>query len=250
MLKVGKAFLFLLLLSGGANATPNVVQSLVVNFPSNGRVIVQAREEVGEFPQMLFISEKTGKILLRSSIEDKDKWLIPEKDNLLSQPNLRFRVVRSSGFRSPIIMSVGVDYGGSDNHFYLTIFGEVDGKISRLNQKPMFANIQGGYYLGYLNKKFGYGLATWNFIWGKGINESHYSEHKYNIEIYPLQDGKFKQALRRVSRNWNISFRPKARNTKNKRGSGMKRHAQQLNGREGAHSDFVMALSAFPQYCA
>ncbi len=200
ILRVGEAFLFLLLFAGGANATPNIVQSLVVNFPANGRVIVQAREEVGEFPQMLFISERTGGVLLRSSIEDENRWLIPEKDNSLSQPNLRFRVVRSSRFRSPMIMSVGVDYGGSDNHFYSTIIGEVDGKIRRLNRKPIFANIQGGYYLGYLNKRFGYGLATWNFIWGKGIDESHYSEHKYEIEIYQLQNGMLKRTLRRVSR--------------------------------------------------
>lgn len=61
---------------------PNIVQSLIVNFPVNGRVIVQSVEEVGKFPQMVFISEKTGKVLLRSSIEDDDKWLIPEKDGL------------------------------------------------------------------------------------------------------------------------------------------------------------------------
>ena len=145
ILRIGKAFLFLLLLAGGATATPHIVQSLVINFPAHGQVIVQAREEVGKFPQMLFVSKKTGKVLLRSSIEDKDKWLIPEKDNSVSQPDLRFRVFRSSGFRSPMIMSVGVDHGGSDSHFYLTVFGEVGGKIRRLNQKPMFANIQGGY---------------------------------------------------------------------------------------------------------
>lgn len=200
-LRIGQIFLFLIVFAVGVNATPNIVQSLVVNFPSNGRVIVQSHEEVGKFPQMLFISERTGKVLLRGSIEDKDKWLIPESSSELSQPNLRFRVIHSTGFHSPMIMSVGLDQGGSDNHFYLTVFGEVNGKMRRLNDKPMFANIQGGYYLGYLNKKFGYGLAVWNFIWGDGINESHYSEHKYNIEIYQLQNGKLKRTLRRVSRN-------------------------------------------------
>jgi len=164
-------------------------------------VIVQAREEVGKFPQMLFISGKTGKVLLLSSIEDEDKWLIPEKgDTVESQPSLRFRLVRSSGFSSPMIMSVGLYRGGSDNAFFLTVFGEVGGKILRLNDKPLFANIQGGYYLGYLNKKFGYGLAVWNFIWGGGINESHYSEHKYEIEIYQWQGEKLKRTLRRISR--------------------------------------------------
>ena len=201
ILRIGKAFLFLLLVAGGANATPNIVQSLVVNFPVNGRVIVQAREEVGKFPRMLFISEKTGKVLHRSSIEDENKWLIPEAGETVgAQPDLRFRVVRSSGFRSPMIMSVGVYHGGSDSAFYLTVFSEVDGKIRRLNNTPLNTAIQGGYYLGYLNKKLGYGLAVWSFMWGDGINESHYSEHKYNIELYQLQSGKLKRAVRKVSR--------------------------------------------------
>ena len=146
ILRIGKAYLFLLLLAACVNAAPNIVQSLVVNFPVNGRVIVQAHEEVGKFPRMLFISEKTGKVLLGSSIEDEDKWLIPVNDNELSQPNLRFRAIRSPSFKSPMIMSVGLYHGGSDSAFYLTVFGETDGKIHRLNQKPLFANIQGGYY--------------------------------------------------------------------------------------------------------
>lgn len=200
-LKIGQSFLFLLLLAIGVSAAPNIVQSLVVNFPVNGQVIVQAHEEVGKFPQMVFISKQTGKVLLRSSIEDKEKWLIPmEGDNVGGQPDLRFRVVRASGFSTPMIMSVGVHHGGSDNAFYLTVFGEVGGKIHRLNDRPMFANIQGGYYLGYLNKKLGYGLAVWNFIWGKGVNESHYSNHKYDIEIYQLHGGNFKRTLRRISK--------------------------------------------------
>lgn len=94
-------------------------------------------------------------------------------------------------------MSVGLYHGGSDNAFYLTVFGETDGKIRRLNQKPLNTAIQGGYYLGYLNKKFGYGLAVWSFIWGDG---GHYDYHNYEIEIYQLQDGKLKRTIRKISR--------------------------------------------------
>ena len=199
--RFGKAFLFFLLFTSAVvDAAPNIVQSLVVNFPVNGRVIVQAREEIGEFPQMTFISEKTGKVLFKSSIEDQDKWLIPDKDFVLAQPELRFRVVRSSGIRSPLIMSVGMAYGGSDNAFYLAVFAENNGRICRLNDKPIFANIQGGYYLGHLNKKFGSGLAVWNFVWGNGINESHYAKHYYEMAIYQIRGGKFKKVFRSISR--------------------------------------------------
>ena len=149
-----------------------MVQSVVVEFPSNGRVIVQAKEEVGRFPSMLFISEKNGAVLLRRTIRDKSRWLVPVNDGL-APPDLRFRLIRSTGFYSPLIMSVGVDHGGSDNHFYLTVFGEIEGKLRSLNDQPIFANIQGGYYLGRLNDKLGDGLVAWNFMWGNGINEGH-----------------------------------------------------------------------------
>ena len=202
ILTVGQTFLFLflLLLTSGVSASSNIVQSVVVSFPVNGRVIVQAHEEAGKFPQMLLVSEKTAKVLLLSSIEDADKWLIPgEGDTVGAQPNLRFRVIRSSGFRGPMVMSVGLFHGGSDNAYFLTVFGEVDGKILRFNDKPLFANVQGGYYLGYLNKRFGYGLAVWNFIWEDG--KPHYTKHKYEVKIYQLQDGTLKRALRRISRS-------------------------------------------------
>jgi hypothetical protein len=179
---------------------PNVVQSLIVDFPVSGRVIVQAVEQVGEFPQMRFISAKTGRILLRRSIKDEDKSLIPEKDGLTAQSQLRFRTIDSKGFGSPLIMSVAVAHGGSDSSYYLTVFGEVGGKIQPLNDKPFGANIQGGFYLGYLNKNLGYGLAVWDFIWGNGIDESHYAKHKYSMEIYQIRDGKLKRVVRKISR--------------------------------------------------
>jgi hypothetical protein len=57
ILKVGQAFLLLLLFTSGVSASPNIVQSLIVNFPVNGRTIVQAIEEDVKFPQMLLISD-------------------------------------------------------------------------------------------------------------------------------------------------------------------------------------------------
>jgi len=172
---------------------------MVVEFPSNGRVIVQAKEEVGRFPSMLFISGKNGAVLLRRTIRDKGRWLVPVNDGL-ARPDLRFRVIRSTGFDSPLIMSVGVDHGGSDNHFYLTVFGEIEGRLRSLNDQPIFGNIQGGYYLGRLNEKLGDGLVAWNFIWGNGINEGHYSSHRYEARVYKLQDERFRLTLCRVSR--------------------------------------------------
>lgn len=189
--------IFLLLVSSGIGAEPKIVQSMDVNFPVSGQVLVQASEEVGKFPQMVFTSPKTQQELLRSSIKDKDRFLIPEADTAETITDLRFGVINSEGFRSPMIMAVGIYRGGSDNAYFLTVFGEVGGRIVRLTPQPLFANIQGGYYLGSLNKRLGYGLAVWNFVWETGV---HYSEHKYEMEIYQLRGNKLIRTLRRVSR--------------------------------------------------
>ena len=181
-------------------SSPKIVQTSVVRFPVNGDVVVQAREEVGKFPLMVFISKKTGRILYRNSIEDKDNWLLWQKNDALSHPDLRFGIINSSGFKTPMIMSVGIMHGGSDDAFFLTLFGEIKGNISRLNAKPMFANIQGGYYLGQLNKKYGYGLAVWNFVWGNGPDESHYSAHHYEIELYSLRGDRLVRILHKVTK--------------------------------------------------
>lgn len=177
---------------------PKIVQTEVVDFPFSGRVIIESVEEIGNFPQMIFRSEKTGKVLLRSSIEDEEKWLIPEKDGIAKQPALRFRTINSEGFKSPMIMSVAIYRGGSDNLYYLTIFGETNGKLIRLNEEPLLTNVQGGYYSGHLNGKFGYGLAVWNFKWGDG--EARDSPHHYRIEIYKIQNGKLTQVVKKVSK--------------------------------------------------
>lgn len=192
------ASLFMMLASSVA-ASPKVVQSLAVDFPSNGRIIVQAREEIGKFPEMLFISEKSGKVLLRHSIKDKDKWLIPDDNKELRQPDLRFRIIRSQGFATPLVMSVGIYHGGSDNAFFLTVFGEIQGQVKSLVSEPISTSIEGGYYLGLINKKLGYGLVVWNPIWDFD-SEGHYSEHKYEADIFRLNGEKFHRKLRRISK--------------------------------------------------
>jgi len=188
----------LVVLSPAVSAAPAIAQSAVVNFPANGRVTIEAREEAGKFPQLVFTSQRTHQPLLVSSIEDQDKWLIPLADEpSYVRPIVRFRVIRARGLRSPMIMAVALRTGGSDNGFYLAMFSEIGGKVRRLNDAPLLTTVQGGYYFGYLNKRFGYGLAVWNFIWDRG---PHYTDHKYHIDIYRFAGEKFKRTLQTVSR--------------------------------------------------
>lgn len=203
---------------------PNVVQSKTVHFPKAGRIAVQAIEEDGRFPMMRFVSETSGKILLESKIVDSDKFLLHEKGNADSFPNLRFRTVEASGLPSPMIMSVGIYHGGSDNGYYLTIFAEIDGKLRRLNDKPLTTAIQGGFYFGELNKKLGTGLAVWGFIWGQGINESHYSYHRYRVDVYRIQGSR----LVRTRNQETKKMYPPDQNVKSLREFGIKGRDQRL----------------------
>ena len=179
---------------------PRVVQSKTITFPKIGGVIVQAIEEDGKFPVMRFVSKATGKTLLESSIADHDEMLLHEVDGLDSFPQLRFRTVESAGLPSPLIMSVGIFHGGSDNGYYLTVFAEIDGKLHRLNEEPYSTAIQGGFFIGDLNKRFGAGLVVWGFIWGHGTDESHYSYHRYDVQVYKIRGTRLVQTISRETK--------------------------------------------------
>jgi hypothetical protein len=169
---------------------PKITQSAIVRFPHHGAVRVESVEQVGRFPQIVFTDLKNHAVVFRSAITDSDGWLKPT-DEEFTKPFLRFREVRSAGFPSPLIMAVAVTPGGSDDGFSLAVYGEIDGKFARLTDKTIDTDIQGGYYLGFLNKELGYGLVSWEFIW----DDAHYAPHRYFMTIYRLQGGKFRKVL-------------------------------------------------------
>ena len=75
---------FLLVFSIGSN-TSQVVQSQIVKFPKNGKVIVQAREEVGKNPRMLLISQANGKVLFDYVYdESKRRFAVVSKQRAIS----------------------------------------------------------------------------------------------------------------------------------------------------------------------
>jgi len=178
---------------------PKVVQSAIVHFPQHGTVKVETIEQVGEFPKIVFTDVKGHSVLYRSVIRDSDSWLKPTDDEF-TQPFLRFREVRSAGFPSPLIMAVAVTPGGSDTGSYLVVFGETNGKFERLTNKLIATAIQGGFYLGFLNRKFGYGLISWCFDWNFDASEGHYNYHHYLMEIYLLRNGRFRKVFSSMSR--------------------------------------------------
>lgn len=186
-------------LSAPAYGKERVVQSKLVDFPVNGEVLIQAREQFKQNPRILLTSRATGKVLLSHSVSEDDDLLMPETDDPSSvlNPYLRFRVLHSKGFKGPMILAVAVSVGGADHGFFGIIIGEVDGRLQVLTRKNLVTNVQSGLFLGYLNKRWGYGLVRWKFTWDDG---AHYDFHPYEIEIYKLKGGAFQSVQKYISK--------------------------------------------------
>jgi hypothetical protein len=194
--------LFLLIgyvISAPASGKERVVQSKTVVFPINGKVRIQAREQLNQNPRILVTSLVNGKVLLSHSISEAQDLLKSETDDpsSLLNPYLRFRVLQSKGFSSPMVLAVAVSPGGSDHGFFGIIIGEVQGRLQVLTRENLVTNIQSGLFLGYLNKRWGYGLVRWKFTWDDG---AHYDFHPYEIEIYKLKGGEFQSVYRYTSK--------------------------------------------------
>jgi hypothetical protein len=179
----------------------SVVQSSVVTFPTLGKVDVKAIETVGNRPKMEFSSVDSHKKLLIAEIKDKDDlFTLYEHDDGSDGPYIRYRVLDHAGLPAPVIMSVVMYPGGSDDGFYLSLFTEINGRIVNITPKPHGLGVQGGWHLGYLGPKYGYGLAEWSFIWRFG-EEGHYSSHRYLDETYTFTGTHFIRVLKRTSRH-------------------------------------------------
>lgn len=174
-------------------AEPIVTCSQVVKFPVNGNVLVESLQEENEYPTILLSSEKTGKILLQHAIRDHD-GLIKE------YRIVEFKTFQPDGFESPIILGIGIIPGGSDSSYYGVLIGEVNGKLEVLNKSRLYIKTQGGFYLGYLNKKYGPGFVSWTFIWGDNPAEAHYDLHHYKIEVFAYRNGRFIKVKNYISR--------------------------------------------------
>jgi hypothetical protein len=184
-----KMLLFSAIFAAASNAVcaaSRISQTETVAFPQVGKVVIQAREAVGAFPRIVFTAKDSKAALLNYVISDKGGLLKPTPDSSPDTgPFLRFRVLHPEGFKSPVILAIAVCPGGSDHGFWATVIGEVGGKLKVMLPQPVFANIQGGFYIGKLNKKLGYGLAVWTFVWNDG---AHYDDHPYETRLYTLQN--------------------------------------------------------------
>lgn len=161
-----------------------IKQRARVRFPTIGLVEVRAVEESGTFPRIEFVNPKTRKTI--GAINLGTRYPDAYKDGCFSmadQPCAMFKVIRPKGFPTPLVLALGVAYGGSDDGYGGTIIGAVDGKFVELLPQQMFVHNQGGMFVGYLGRKYGFGAVSWTFIWE---DNAHYAPHRYQFEIYPF----------------------------------------------------------------
>jgi hypothetical protein len=176
---------------------PVVVQTEVVNFPKIGDVIIEAVEQVGHFPKIVFREGISKRIIFENAIKDKSQYLIPE-GGYASDPFLRFTALRSAGSTLPYVMAVAATPGGSDCGFYAVVYGIANGKIARLSNGLIVTAVQGGFYFGKLNNRLGFGFVGWDFDWSDG---AHYDQHRYWVTAYQLNGGRLIKVLHHLTRH-------------------------------------------------
>lgn len=182
-----------------ANAAPVVrfVQEATVTYTQLGAVRIRAIERLNTPMRLEFYSLKTKKIL--ANIQPSDDPMVSPISECI-----RFKIINDKRFAAPLIYLVTVSMGGSDGTFWGQLIGWRDNKFQVLNDAKFETAVQGGFFVGDLGKEYGFGVASWEFIWcveskqeEPNCNESHYRDHRYKITLYPLnvKTLKFKKVI-------------------------------------------------------
>ncbi|MBS1811894.1 MAG: hypothetical protein JST84_27280 [Acidobacteria bacterium] len=166
-----------------------IAQQATATFPELGLVRIRVIETPTQPIKLEFYSLRDKKTI--SSIEMENSTLPDEPGPASSF--LRFKVMTVPGQSQPLIFVVEVSPGGSDGTFFAHIIGWKEGKFQILNEESIETAVQGGLYFGNLGKKYGYGVASWTFIWCSEVEppepncrEAHYDKYRYEIKLYPL----------------------------------------------------------------
>ena len=172
-----------------------VVQSETVDFPGIGVVRVEAVEPQGGLPKMMFSEASTSRKLFAADVGASDpgqlSFYVIRHDFGMMSPRMRFHTLRVAEMPSPLIFAVVMRPGGSDCLYAAALIGAVKGQLRVLTPEQLWTNVEGGFYVGSLNSKFGTGLVRWNYIWG---DEAHSQPHRYEMSIFHFDatDSRFK----------------------------------------------------------
>lgn len=166
-----------------------ITQQATVTFPSLGMVRIRALEIPQEPLKLEFYSLRQKTVLTTLEIENT---MLSEKPGPASE-FLRFQVTPIPGLSQPLIFAVMVSPGGSDATFFAHVIGWKEGRFQVLSDNSIETQVQGGLFLGYLSRVYGYGVASWTFLWcaekettEPNCREAHYDKHRYEINLYSL----------------------------------------------------------------
>ena len=168
---------------------PKIAQQATATYPDLGTVRIRVIETPKEVSKLEFYSLRDKQVITSLGIENSE---LPDEPGPASS-FVRFRLATLPGLAALLIFAVHVSPGGSDSTFFAHVIGWKDGKFQVLHEDSIETQTQGGVFIGYLGKKYGYGVATWTFIWCQeedppvpSCREAHYDKHRYEINLYPL----------------------------------------------------------------
>lgn len=161
---------------------PRITQELWVDFPKAGLLHFRAVENYDERMRIEVLNEETDALLYTFHAPTDAQ---PDAEQKFGTAFLRFRVIRNVGLPQPLVLVVAVRPGATGHGFYVSLIGEVGGRLKVLTREPLSTNNQGGIHVGDLGGGRGAGVAVWAPIWDPDC-EAHYGAHRFEVEQYPL----------------------------------------------------------------
>jgi hypothetical protein len=130
----GLATLLLGFAISSANAAPHKNTSTTVIFPENGPVSILGTVRQGDYPRLVFRSQRTGQLLLDAQVGKSDWKEFIDRDHPDDLDiSVRFVVLHRSGLLDPLIMALVRQQGASDCRYNSALFGEVHGRLSEMS---------------------------------------------------------------------------------------------------------------------
>ncbi len=167
---------------GGIMASPKVTQVAHLDSPTYEVLDVCVIEEYAHFPRVeIFANTFSRRIFSLEVGHSSPTHFQPQPDFWYSNSFLRFAIVHIPQFPDPLIVVIGAGPGATDVVFESYLIAEINGQFTVLNTDPLVSSLQGGFFLGYLNDEFGYGLMAWNPILE---GEANFMPHRYIIQIF------------------------------------------------------------------
>ncbi len=157
--------------------------------PGMGTIRATTTFAPGSLPEVRFVNAAKKELLkINVGQENPDFFRVPATGG--ADAAAPFSVVLSS-FATPGrdrggVLVIAMEKGGSDCMYEATAVGSRAGRLEAWLKQDVTTHAEGGLYMGPLGAGRGYGLATWDFVWG---DEPHVAPHHYRVRLFRLDAG-------------------------------------------------------------